>query len=166
MKKWLFCIFLSLLFCSQTFAQNILTGEVSQSANIIENNLYDYQNGENLRYLLLGKTDLIDRTLAYFSDNTYAVMKHSDRYHVYYYSKDGILLYLEENDGLQYPYKSFKYNSSNQLVNKTLRVSKEESYIYSPAGTLIAHWKGSNAYDKSGKVIMSRHYNAISEKFK
>lgn len=39
-----------------------------------------------------------------------------------------------------------------------LRVSKAETFIYTPKGKLIAHWKGQYAYDENGKIIMTRRY--------
>lgn len=40
-----------------------------------------------------------------------------------------------------------------------LRVSKGETFLYSPNGKLIAHWLGQYAYDEKGNIIMSRKYS-------
>ena len=39
-----------------------------------------------------------------------------------------------------------------------LRVSKRETFLYSPNGELIAHWIGPNGYDENGQIIMTRKF--------
>ena len=85
-------------------------------------------------------------------------MYNNDKYHVWYYSKDGRLIYAEEKDNLIYPYKSYKYTTSGRLINMGLRVSKGETFIYTPDGKLIAHWLKDKAYDENGNVVMTRKY--------
>ncbi len=126
---------------------------------IVAKHLTDSENRENLEYVLQGNVELTDRTLAFFSDGTYAVMYDNDKYHVWYYSHDGKLIYAEEKDGIEYPYKSYKYTTMGELVNMGLRVSKEETFIYSPNGRLIAHWLRENAYDENDNIIMQRKYS-------
>lgn len=121
-------------------------------------NITDKNNQENCSYFLQGNVKLKDRTLAFFSDSTYALMYNSNQYQVFYYSKNGKLMHIEIKDGLNYPYKSYKYTLRGELVSIALRVSREEAFIYNPDGTLIAHWLGKNAYDEKGNVIMSRKY--------
>lgn len=128
------------------------------SAQLISKHLRDENFSENMNYLLKGHAELKDRTLAMFSDGTYAVMLHQDKFHVWYYSKSGNLIYAEEKDGLDYPYKSYKYNTNGRLINMGLRVSKGETFIYTPEGKLIAHWINSNGYDENGNIIMTRKY--------
>lgn len=119
----------------------------------------DKNNTENLKYFLRGNVELKDRTLAFFSDSTYAVMYNEDKCHVWYYTNSGKLIYTEVKDGLNYPYKSYKFNTAGKLINMGLRVSKGETFIYSPNGKLIAHWLGQYAYDEKGNIIMSRKYS-------
>lgn len=45
---------------------------------------------------MTGNVELKDRTLAFFSDSTYAVMYENDKYHVWYYTNSGNLIYAEE----------------------------------------------------------------------
>lgn len=116
----------------------------------------DYE--QNYNCILKGVTDLKDKTLAYFSDGTYAVLKKENPYKVYYYNAGGDLMYIEKKMSLDYPYKSYKYNTSGKLVNMSLRVSQGETYIYSKDGKLLAHWLKSNAYDEQGNIIMKRKY--------
>lgn len=174
MKK-VIIIFVFLIFILPCQAETILTGGVNYDVNSARDELlqnykkpvsrellklyaYDYKNKENLTYLLKGLTDLKDRTLAYFSDNTYAVMYFEDKLHVFYYKYDGSLLYIEEKASNHYPYKSYKYDVTGKLVNMSLRVSKGETFIYTPGGKLIAHWINSNGYDERGNIIMTRKY--------
>lgn len=174
MKK-VIIIFVFFIFILPCQAETILTGGVDYNVNSARDELlqnyknpisrdllklyaYDYKNKENLTFLLKGQTDLKDRTLAYFSDNTYAVLYFEDKLHVFYYKYDGSLLYTEEKERETYPYKSYKYDVTGKLVNMSLRVSKGETYIYTPGGKLIAHWINSNGYDERGNIIMTRKY--------
>ena len=88
---------------------------------------YDGEHDQNVGFMLNGMTELKDRTLAYFSDNTYAVLKKAEPRIVRYYDSNGILTYVEKKSGTSYPYKTYKYNTSGKLVNMTLRVSKAET---------------------------------------
>lgn len=173
MKKYLLIV-LILIFGITVHAE-VLQGGVTYDVNSARNELldginytidskyingfiYDGEHSQNVDYILQGLTELKDRTLAYFSDGTYAVYKHNDPYHVYYYSGNGALNYVEEKDGLNYPYKTYKYDTSKKLVNMSMRVSKAETFIYSKDGKLLAHWLKDKAYDESGNVIMKRKY--------
>ena len=171
-----FCIFLSILFLLPACAAGVtLEGGVKYDAatarrslmenpspkierGLVRSHLTDTQNRENLAYVYQGRAELKDRVLAFFSDSTYAVMFNDNPLYVWYYSADGKLLYAEKKDRTDYPYKTYKYTASGKLVNMSLRVSKEESFIYLPSGKLIAHWLGANAYDEAGNVIMTRKY--------
>ena len=141
-------------------AREDLLQDVSYSINTQQNynNIYDADYEENYGYLLSGKTKLNDRTLAYFSDGSYAVQKNENLYVVNYYNKDGKLTHIERKKSLDYPYKSYKYNTNGKLVNMALRISKEETYIYANSGKLLAHWIKNNAYDEQGNIIMTRKY--------
>lgn len=117
----------------------------------------DYE--DNMTYLAQGKASLEDRILAFFSDSTYAVMYNDDKYHVWYYTKNGKLLYAEEKENLDYPCKFYKYNTTGGLVNAGLKTSKDETYIFNSYGQLIAHWIKNNAFDEYGNIIMTRKYS-------
>lgn len=174
MKK--FIVLSATLLCFQTaYADTVLTGGVNYNVNtarqellstsqsgidqkFIRGHAYDFKNRSNLNLLLKGEVNQKDRTLAMFSDFTYAVMYLKDEYHVYYYKNNGSLLYVEEKKSLTYPYKAYKYDTAGNLVNMSLRVSKDETFIYTPQGKLIAHWIGANGYDDKGNVIMTRKY--------
>ncbi len=173
LKKFLLTIAIFIVIPVQ--AETLLTGGIDynvQSAReelmqnpakalnpyLVAQNITDNNYQENSRYFLQGNVELKDRTLAFFSDSTYAVMYNNDRYHVWYYSNNGKLIYTEEKDSLDYPYKSYKYTISGRLVNMGLRVSKEETFIYTPDGKLIAHWLKDKAYNEQGKIIMTRKY--------
>lgn len=118
----------------------------------------DYYYKENQAYKLSANTTLKNRVLAFFSDTTYGVMYNAIPLYVWYYSKDGNLIYMEKKDSTEYPYKAYKYTPSGLLMNMSLRVSKEETFVYTPAGKLIAHWIGANAYDEDNNIIMTREY--------
>lgn len=171
-----YLLLLIVIFCTiPVYAKTVLTGEVNyniQSARqdllqttkknfdafIVAENITDKNNRENLKYCLKGNVELKDRVLAFFSDFTYAVMYNNDKYHVWYYSQNGRLIYTEEKDRLEYPYKFYKYSVSGGLVNMGVRVSESETFIYTPNGRLIAHWLKDKAFDEYGKVVMTRKY--------
>ena len=173
MKKFvIICLTLITLPC---YAETVLTGGVDYTVQSARNellntpvqklnselvgaNLKDKNFEENMKFALNGKINLQDRTLAFFNDESYAVLYNDDKYHVWYYDKLGNLTHAEERNGLSFPYKSYKYTVDGQLVNMGIRVSKEETFIYSPQGKLIAHWLGQNAYDEANNVIMTRKY--------
>lgn len=156
-------------------AQMLLTGEVEYTTDTARGellhsspqkpakellflNITDDNYQENITALLKGNVELKDRTLALFSDNSYAVMYNADEFHVWYYSPNGTLTHSEVKDNLNYPYKSYKYDLNGNLVNMGLRVSKAETYIFNPDGKLIAHWIKSRGYDEAGNLIMKRRY--------
>ena len=175
MKRFYTFIFLSILMFSANVQAEIISGGISYDANsareelldgisyttdstYINNAFYDKDYEQNSAYILKGITSLKDRKLAYFSDGSYAVLNYSDMKHVYYYASNGILMYIENRSGNSYPYKCYKYNTQKKLVNMSLRVSESETFIYNPAGELVAHWVKDKAYDKDGNVIMKRKY--------
>ena len=118
--------------------------------------LFDNDRIEHLTALLQGKTTLNDRSLAYFSDGSYGINYNNDKTHVWYYNQDGILTHTEIRTSLSYPYKSYKYSINGELVNMSLRVSKDETFIFNKSGKLLAHWIGNNCYDENNSVIMTR----------
>lgn len=125
---------------------------------LVESFKRDYYYYENQTYKLSANANLKNRVLAFFSDTTYGVMYNAIPLYVWYYSKDGTLIYMEKKDTTEYPYKSYKYTPTGLLMNMTLRVSKEEAFIFTPAGKLVAHWIGPNAYDEDNNVIMTREF--------
>ncbi len=156
-------------------AEMILTGEIDYSVNSAKEELIKYSPqkvdsklllirlkddnySENIHAILKGNVDLTDRILAKFSDNSYAIMYKNDELHVWYYSPTGDLTHYEVKSRINYPYKSYKYNITKHLVNMGLRVSKSETFIYTPSGKLIAHWIKNNGYDEDGNIIMTREY--------
>ncbi len=175
MKKGIFLI-LILFFCSQsTLADMLLYGEaeynVESALNEVQRtqqnkinplflkpHLLDVNRYENLTSLLKGQVDLKDRELALFSIGTYGVVYKNDPLHAYYYSNSGVLEYVDIRSSKDYPYKSYQYDIAGNLVNMGLRVSKRETYIYSPNGDLIAHWVGAYGYDENGQIIMTRKF--------
>ena len=126
--------------------------------NIFQSKLYDYDNKTNLQNIINGNLELKDRTLAFFSDSTYGILYKDEPYSVYYYDADGFLIYVDQKSSLNYPYNFYKYDTTGTLINMGVRVSKAETYIYSPDEKLIAHWVGNNAYDEKNNIIMKRRY--------
>jgi len=171
MKK-VVLIFLISFFPLQVCAK-VITGEIRYDVNSarnevmnvsqtdfdkqnIKNYIVDLNGKKNISNILKGQTVLIDRTLAYFSDGSYGVVYKNNPKNVYYYNSSGILTHNEIRDSLEYPYKSLKYDTAGNIVNRTLRVSEYETFIFNNSGELIAHWYGENCYDENNNIIMSR----------
>ena len=174
MKKIL-TIIMVVLFAQPSFADLLLRGEAEYNVTTalmeIQQNiqpkinllkfkpfLLDYNYDENLTALYKGIVELKDRELALFSVGTYGVVYKNDPLHAYYYSNNGILEFVDIRSARQYPYKSYQYDMSGNLVNMGLRVSKSEAYLYTPNGKLVAHWVGENGYDEKGYLIMKRKF--------
>lgn len=172
MKKYLFII-TTLLLCMPAHSQ-ILNGEVKYtdseaqkvmfetsplqiSQPLIKNNLHDINKSENNTAILQGYTSIKDRILGHFSDGSYAIKYLDSPQYVWYYNSNGLLTHTEKQSSLEYPYKTYKYNTQGKLINMTLRVSEDETFIFNPSGTLIAHWIGTNCFDKNGNIIMTRN---------
>ena len=169
-------LFLILIFTAQiSSAEMLLYGEaeynVKKALNEVRQNqqnkinphlfyphLLDINRDENLTALLKGQIELKDRELALFSIGTYGVVYKNDPLHAYYYSNSGILEYIDTRSRKEYPYKSYQYDIAGNLINMGLRVSKRETFLYSPNGELIAHWIGPNGYDENGQIIMTRKF--------
>ncbi len=172
MKKFLLLLF-TLFLCMPVHSQ-ILNGEVKYtdteaqrlvlentppeiSQTLIQNNFYDINKSENSTAILQGYTSIKDRILGHFSDGSYAIKYLDNPKYVWYYNSEGILTHTEKQTSSDYPYKTYKYNTRGQLINMTLRVSEDETFIFTPSGTLIAHWVGKNCFDKNGNIIMTRN---------
>ena len=123
---------------------------------LTNNNFIDKDREKNLYSLYKGITKVNDRTLALFSDDSYGVIYKNDPTHVWYYKNDGTLMYAEEKSSLQFPYRTYKYDQEGELVNMTMRVSEEETFIFDPLGHLLGHWIGENCYDEAGNITMTR----------
>lgn len=172
MKK-LFLLIICFIFLAPCSDSKIITGEVEYNVNsareeafsekpltpnkyVLQSNITDRNNLENKTTLLKGITEIKDRTLAYFSDGSYGVMYKDNPTSVFYYNSNGILTHNEIKDSLTYPYKTYKYNTYGKLVNITLRISEDETFIFKPSGEMIAHWKKENCYDENNNIIMTR----------
>ena len=123
----------------------------------IMENLYDPNFEQNSQYLLKGQNELNDRTIANFSDGSYGIIYKSRPNYVFYYFSNGSMTHYEIKESLEFPYKTYKYNLQRKLVNMTMRVSKDETYIFKPDGELIAHWLKEFCYDENNNIIMTRN---------
>ena len=163
-----FIFFISIL----PVQSKIITGEIEYNAetaerevfsspvepisfNYIRNHLFDSNAVENITSLLSGITEFQDRKAALFSDGSYGVMYYDDPYYTWIY-KNGKLINFSKKSSLEYPAKITRYKADGSIINIGLKISEQESYIYSTDGKLIAHWLGKNCYDKNNNIIMTR----------
>lgn len=162
--------FFAILFTLVSFAlcvnSQIITGEVEYntefqqieklSFNELGNRFYDADNIENSNYLLQGITELKDRKLAKFSDGSYAVQYYNEPLFGWYYSSNGKLISYTRKDTANYPSKFTKFKPDGSIINSGVRISEQESYIYSSEGKLLAHWLGNKCFDEKNNLIMTR----------
>ena len=175
MKQFLVILFLTIFISFPAHAEKVLTGGVEYTTDqargellkeelpepdglTIMTHIADENYKENKTALLKANIEIKDRVLALFSDGSYAVMYKESPLNVWYYSEEGILTHIEVKNRAEYPFKAYKYDTEGKLVNMSLRVSKAETFIFNPAGKLIAHWVKENGYDENGKIIMKRKY--------
>ena len=175
MKQFLVILFLTIFISLPAHAEKVLTGGVEYTTDqargellkeelpepdglTILTHIADENYKENKTALLKANIEIKDRVLALFSDGSYAVMYNENPLNVWYYSEEGILTHIEVKNRAEYPFKAYKYDTEGKLVNMSLRVSKAETFIFNPAGKLIAHWVKENGYDENGKIIMKRKY--------
>ncbi len=160
MKKFVIIILL-LLFILPANSETTITGGIEYTTNTVREELLNNPVINIPRSLVQSnlidlKADIKDRSVGKFSDGSYAVIYKNNPKYVWYYGENGILTHAEVKDGENYPYKTYKYTPDNKLVNMSLRVSKEETFIFSPSGKLIAHWLRQNCYDENNQIIMTR----------
>ena len=171
--KQFFAIFICLIFslnCANAviidggieYNQEIAAEEVFRepaeniSYNRIASHFIDSGYEENISALASGITKLKNRKVGKFSDGTYGVMYYDDPLYDWYYTSNGRLINFTKKNSLEYPIKITKYKPDGTVANTGLKVSVNESFIFSPNGQLIAHWKGNLCFDKANNVIMTR----------
>lgn len=156
-------IFLFIFLCVPVNAQ-IITGEVEYNTEAAEklsyedlrNRFFDNNNIENMNYLFQGITELKDRKLAKFSDESYAVQYYDNPLYSFYYSQNGKLISYTYKSSRNYPCSYKKFKPDGSVINTGYRVSEQESFIYSQNGKLLAHWKGNKCFDENNNLIMTR----------
>ncbi len=120
--------------------------------------LTDKNRVENRESLNGGVTELSDRKLASFSDNSYGVEYYDDPEYTWYYDFGGRLTSFTKKDSLSYPIKIIRYKPDGSISNTGLKISEKESFIFSPDGKLLAHWLDNFCYDEADNIIMQRKY--------
>ena len=126
------------------------------SFNFVSKHFIDTDYSDNIQALQAGIKELKDRRVGSFSDGSYGVMYYDDPLYSWYYSYSGRLINFTERSSVDYPCKITKYKPDGTVANTGLKVSENESYIFSPQGKLLAHWLGNLCYDEFNNVIMTR----------
>ena len=111
---------------------------------------------ENQKAIKNKKSKCKNRFLMSYMDNSYSYSYIKDNIRVYYYEKDGRLLFLEIRTSDDYPRKAVKYDSSGVWQSVTLELSIKEQFVFDADKKLIGHWIKNNCYDEKGKLINTR----------
>ena len=172
MKKFILFLFVLSLFCASVNAAFVTGGveyneEIAQkevfstplipiSENIINSHLVDSQCKLHISLQKEKKKDFFNRQVALFSDNTYGIIYKDDPLYSWYYDFNGKLISFTKKSSEEFPAKFTKYGKNGYVINTGIKISKQESYVFSPNGKLIAHWKGNLCFDGNGNVIMIR----------
>ena len=131
--------------------------EYSLPQSIIDKNIKDPNFKENIKAIKLGATELKDRYIGKFSNGAYAIVYKKNRHYVYYYSQTGELTSIEKRKSLQAPTSSLSYTPQGQLDGVVFILTTSNVYIFDVKGKFVCHWVGDKAYDKNGKVILTRY---------
>ena len=125
------------------------------SFEFIREHLFDADLEENLNAISLGVQELSDRRVVGFSDGSYGIVYYDDPLYSWYY-KGGKLINFTKKSSEAYPCKTIKYKPDGTVANTGYKISKEESFIFTSDGKLIAHWKGKYCLDENDNIIMTR----------
>ena len=131
--------------------------EYSLPQSIIDKNIKDPNFKENIKAIKLGATELKDRYIQHYSDGGYAIVYKKNPHYVHYYSQTGELTSIEKRKSLQTPTSSLSYTPQGQLDGVTFILSPDNMYLFDVKGKFVCHWVGDKAYDKNGKVILTRY---------
>ena len=125
--------------------------------SIINAHLKDPNYKENMKTKRKGYIDMGDRYIAFYSDDTYAILYKNNMYYEYYYYLNGKLEMVGKRTSTSYPAKSYKYDTKGKLQSVILYIRKGESYSFTPSGQLSAHWIDNKCYDLNGNLIIERY---------
>ena len=104
-----------------------------------------------------GYIDMGDRYIAFYSDDSYAILYKNNMYYEYYYHLNGKLGMVGKRTSTSYPAKSYKYDTKGKLQSVILYIRKGESYSFTPSGQLTARWIDNKCYDLNGNLIIERY---------
>lgn len=96
------------------------------------------------------------RSVTLFSDGSYSVRYYRDWVHIYYYSSNGVLEYIEFRKIEHYPAVTRTYGVNGRLSDVSYFVSGNEIYVYEGNKNFTYHWIGKNCYDANGKLVSKR----------
>lgn len=172
MKKIFFILLIFSFFITPGFAK-IITGEVEYNAQSareevfrenpnqinfekLRTNLIDSKRIENLNAIYEGKRDFEGKKLAHFSDGSYGVYYYDDPEYSWFYSPQGRLISFTQKNSVNFPAKVVRYRPDGTVLNLGLKISEQESFIYSTNGKLLGHWVGNLCFDEQNNIVMTR----------
>ena len=173
MKKLI--LFLLIICFIPCVSAQIITGEVEYNAEAasqevfssplpsfnyqyVQKHFIDINYAENYNCLNAGIKEINGRKIARFTDGTYGIWYYNEPLYTWYYSGNGRLINFTQKNSENYPAKVVRYLPDGSITNVGLKVSEEESFVFSREGKLLAHWIGLNCYDEYNNIIMKRKY--------
>lgn len=124
--------------------------------NFVQLYLIDANYNDNVSALLTGEAEFDGRRVASFSDGSYGVVYNDKQEFAWYYNSGGRLISYTKLSSANYPSKITRYKPDGTIINRGLKVSESESFVFSTDGKLLAHWIGRNCYDENNKLTMTR----------
>ena len=119
---------------------------------------------ENRQIVTKGGGKINGRVITVFSSGGYAVQS-ADAYKYeintsFFYAENGSIEAVGIEKGIKYPKKTYKYTMTNDyfptvrnsgdLVSVHISVKSDDTYTFSPAGKLLAHWICDKCYNLDG----------------
>lgn len=88
----------------------------------------------------------------------YGIQYKNNLNHIYYYDAMGNLRWLDTFSGNypKFPYFSYQYDRSGNLVAAYYYISDIDQYVFSPEKKFVGRWYKEKMYNKNAKVIMTR----------
>ena len=117
---------------------------------------------ENLLAKVKGLTQVKDRYITFFEDNSYAVYG-KNQTTCLYYRPNGQLFKIGQSvkprGANYYPNRDVEYDANTgKMQSVGLYLSKSESFLFDTAGNLIVHWQAENGYNEQGQIILRRKW--------
>ena len=93
------------------------------------------------------------------TDRKFRKINYDDPEYSWFYSPQGRLISFTRKENVTFPSKVIRYKPDGSISNVGLKISENESFVYSTDGKLLGHWIGNLCYDEFNNVVMKRSIN-------